>query len=239
MTRPKGSKNREYSDVMIPGTPQGESTPEPQAPATEGTIVVKQSELQRMANEIAESKIAEIRQEQSDMRMMEQNRSKQYGDWSEVGDKGTKKYFAKFKLWRPDTDSPEGLIVDWKHLRFDYDKNSRKHDKDIYKITLLYEDDSRKDVEMPLLVFGMINNEERVEIISTKSKELKMSQGKVRRSGKHKDGATMSKNVQDPGIDSFDTNDWVDLEVRRLDRSMTVKRSSGQIFEVKEGRLNA
>ncbi len=78
-------------------------------PVEDDSVVIKKSELQRMVNEIAEEKIASIRQEQDSMRMMGENRAKKFGDWSEVSEDGKKKYYAHFKLWRPDTDSEWGM----------------------------------------------------------------------------------------------------------------------------------
>ena len=79
--------------------------------------------------------------------------------WEEEGESDDGFQTATLKLWQKDTNSPLGVVVDFKHLRFDYDENSRQHDKDIYEFTVMYDDGTTEKVQMPIIDFGHIDCE--------------------------------------------------------------------------------
>ncbi len=224
-------QKRNYKDLMI--TPDKEEA----EPVAEEKIVLSKAEL----NALMDSKIAALRDENAALKTQNQGLEKQVGigDWKAVEDTRKRKHTATFRMWRPDTDQPFALIVDWKHLRYDYDENSRKHDKDIYKLTLLHEDGTKTHTEMSLSEFATIGDVETVEISEKEDTELVKVHGKIRKAAKGRDGATMSRNVAYPGIDVPDGGEWVDLEERKIESSFLVTRKDGQTFRINGNRLNA
>jgi|TARA_Y100000310_G_scaffold140332_2_gene139709 hypothetical protein len=222
------SEREEYQALKPDVT---ESQPE------ENKITLSKEELAALMDE----KINSLRKENLELKTQNQGLEKQIGigDWAEVEKGKDRTYTATFKMWRPTTDDKWSLVVDWKHLRFDYDEGTRKYDKDIYKVRLLNDNGDYEDVEMTLSVLSNINDTERVEIVGREDKPLSMSQGKVRKSTVTRGGATMSVNYKEPGIDVPEGGEWVDLSVHRTDTIFTMKRKSGQKFKAKGDRLNA
>lgn len=207
------------------------------------TVTVKKEDLFKMVDEIAEKKMEQLRNENAELKRHGVALEKQIGigDWQDVGANKKRSHTATFKLWRSDTDKEFGLIVDWKHLRFEYDENTRQHDKDIYKVTLLHADDSREDVEMPLRAFGAIIDTETVDIMEMDKVQQVAKMGSIKRSPKSRDGYTLSSV---PGISSGDlvrpdTGEWVDQLVTRDKITCTVRRKNGQVFKIDANRLNA
>ena len=207
----------------------------------EENVTLSKSELRRMMESVAEDKISTLKMENAELKQHSLSLEKQVGlgDWQDVDVNKKRSHTAQFKLWRKDTDQVWGLIVDWKHLRFDYDENSRKYDKDIYKVTLMDDQGNKSEVEMTIKELGEINEKETVQIIDMQKKVQVMSMGKVRRSPKTRDGYTLSPGVNLEGLIRPDGGEWVDQSVTRDLITCTVKRKNGQVFEINANRLNS
>jgi len=217
--KPNKNWKEETIRAKLEGTEPPEKSPE--------TISITKEELKQLLKEAKEEASVQAGQNLTQMNV---------GGWEEKkDDKGANKR-AHMKLYQKDTDSPLGLIIDWKHLRFDYDEKSRDYDKDIYKITVLY-DDSTEEVEMSLLDFIKINNYETVEIIETKRKKLIKKEGQVRRTGRNKEGYAMSPHPMG-GTDHVIMGDFTDMIVERIEETHIIKRPDGRTLEIPNGRLN-
>jgi hypothetical protein len=195
----------------------------------EPTVSLTKDELQQIIKEA---------KEEATIKAGENLTQLQVGEWSERDDSQKVNKTARMKLYQKDSDSPLGLIIDWKHLRFDYDETTRQHDRDIYKLTVLYEDDVTEDVEMPLLDFARINNFETVELIDSDRKVLVKKEGKVRKAGRNREGYVMGSHPSG-GTDHIMLGDWIDVEVERIDETHTIRRPNGDTLKVHNNRLNA
>jgi hypothetical protein len=204
------------------------------------TITVKKEELMKMVEEIAESKVQKLREENQELQKhsLSLEKAAGIGTWQNLGDVKERTHTGRFKLWRANTDEAWKMIVDWKHLRFDYDEISRNHDKDIYKVTLMDEAGMKTDSELSLPDFAKILDHEIVDIIKMDKQQQVMKLGSVRRSSK-KEGYSLS-----PGINldlklNNEANPWVDDIVTRDNIICTVRRKNGLQFQINADRLNA
>ncbi len=115
------------------------------------------------------------------------------GMWTPKKPSKPKDLTATLKRYRDDSDSPEGLIIDWKFFKNEYDENTRKYDKPMYKLTIWYPkgqnpSTSKKEVIMPLEQFAAITNRITVKILKQDKEEFELVQGFVRMKEKTKDG---------------------------------------------------
>ena len=212
----------------------------PPVPA-EDTVTIKKDDLFKMVNEIAEKKMGQVLLENEELKRHGSALEKQVGlgDWVDVGPNKKRSHTATFRLWRENTEQEFGLIVDWKHLRFDYDEKSRDYDKDIYKITLLMPDDTRRDAELPLKDFGDIKDIETVQIIEMDKVQQVAKIGTIRKSPQTRDGYKLSPGVGLEGLLIPASNEWVDQLVTREKITCSVRRKNGQVFSVDSSRLNS
>lgn len=161
------------------------------------------------------------------------------GEWKEVErGKGANKT-AKLRLYQEDSESPFGVIVRADYHKTVWDEETHKHDKMLYKVEVLYEDGSKKSLEMDAIEYSKINVTEDVELIKNDRKEMRMSSGKIGRPMRDKDGYPIYKmNAGGYGA-ARDVIGEVDLEVIRYDETFTVRRPNGQEFEIHSKYLNA
>lgn len=158
------------------------------------------------------------------------------GGWKEY--KGEKKqiHTATIRKYRKDSDSPWALIVDWKHHKWDIDELTRRRDKDIYKLKLLYFEDGEdqgkeEEIEMPLFDFANIEDYEEVRILDADKKVFVQVQGHTQKS------ATDRSGYMTPGIK---TGEEVELRVTREEYKCKIEVvSNGYIIEdYSQERLN-
>ena len=145
---------------------------------------------------------------------------------------------ARIKLYQKDTNAPKGLIVDYKHLKWDYDENTRQHDKDIYELTVLYEDEKTEKVQMSILDFSHISLSEKVEIVESNEKVLAKVYGKVRKTVQNREGYSMSPHSTGGDVNRLVGDAWVDEKVTMVTTKCIVKRPNGQLVEINNSRLN-
>ena len=148
---------------------------------------------------------------------------------------------ATLKVFQETSDSEKALIVDWKHDRFVMKDVPASDgglisviDKDIYKIKLLYADNSEKWVELPLPTFARITETIKVEILSKEKTELYQNQGQVAKTYKDKEGYRLAKGGQ-----VVKTDEIVDLIVKMNKVVCTVKLPDGRKLKIPAERLNA
>jgi len=159
--------------------------------------------------------------------------------WTEEDEKNSRFPTATLKLYQKDTNSPKGLVVDFKHLKYDYDENTRKYDKDMYELTVLYDDKNVEKVVIPLVDFSHINDIERVEIIETEEKRMSKVYGKIRRPSKNREGYTMSDYPGSGLIEKHPSEGWVDEKVTMVDTTCKIRRPNGDILTIKNEKLNS
>ncbi len=144
---------------------------------------------------------------------------------------------AKLKIFREDGLSEAGLVIDWKYKNMEFNEETRRHDKPIYRITVQYDDGKKKEYDIELVRFAQINEYETVEIIKQDVQEQVMVSGKGQRSftkGGYNYSAPGYFGVkQQAGGESFD------LEVHRKEVNCVVKRANGNTLTLHVGRLNA
>lgn len=158
-------------------------------------------------------------------------------EWREVKEqKGVKT--ARMRLYREDTNSEFGLVLNKKFLRYDFNEETRRKDLSIYEILLKYPDGEKK-IEMPLKEYIGINDFETVQIIDTESKKLVKSVGKIKRALRDEKGYTRSAFPGTGGsVDRPLFGDYVDEEVERIESFHTIKRPNGETLLVHNDQLN-
>ena len=152
-------------------------------------------------------------------------------EWQEYKLPAKRKHTATIKLWQKDYNSPKGLVVDWHRLKFEIDPVSHK-EVEIFEVTVMYDDDTKETVEMPIGQFVKFNEVETVEIESIKEHKMQMKQGETRVSVVKTDDTGMSTTMDNK------TNSKVPLLVITNKPIATVKRDNGKTFEIPCDRLN-
>lgn len=131
-----------------------------------------------------------------------------------------------------------GIIIDWRFYKKIFNEETRKVDKPVYKIIVLYDNGDKKEYEIEWGQFAAITDLETVEIINEDKKVLAMSQGTVNKAfmdsegyvwGNHPDGQVKVKG---------EITTKVPLIVKRHEIICTVKRENGQVFTLNADRLN-
>jgi len=208
-------------------TPKEE--PKKQAPKKEektDTITISKEELERLIDSRlkAEDKAAVPRQSEE-------------GVWQPVTPGSLPSKTCTFRYYRNDSGDRQGIIIDAKHHKWDFDERSREYNLDVYLLTILYDDGTTQDVEMPLERLINYVDTETCEIVDEKRQTLKKITGKVVRPGKTKGGYVLSKGGGSLNMDSYkrnQTGEWTELSEVRDDYTFTVKRPNGQIFTTKK-----
>ncbi|MBU1621834.1 MAG: hypothetical protein KKF27_21585 [Gammaproteobacteria bacterium] len=196
-------------------------------------IKMTKTQLQELIDERLKVKDEEIAR----MKKEKQSLSLSGESWEEIDPMQKRKKFADMKLYRETSDDELGLIINWKHLKDEWNEKVRDYDQ-IYKITCIYPDGSTKEFEMPYLKFGTIHDVEKVEIIEEDVKKLRKVYGKVRKAYRDKSGYTYSKPFNELDVEDKPGSDWVDLEEIRDHVMVTIKRANGQEIRLEGSKLN-
>lgn len=231
--RPKKDKK---DDLMIDAAPQDAGNTDV-INSSEEKMEITKSELE----EIIEIKMEKLKEEN---KLLKDNRNKLHkevglGEWREDDVKKPRKKFGYLKLYRLNSDEPYGLVISWKQHKTEKDNSGHIKDQ-IYKITCLYEDDTTKELKVPLLELSTNADRERVEIIEEDRKKISRSMGKVRKSTVDKAGYTRSM-MGNCGLDIDNTESdrgYVDLMEYKDKVELTIKRANGQTLKMPEKYLN-
>ena len=204
----------------------------PPPPAGGGLVTMSKQELQDLIDSRVKMATKPL-QEQNDV-LAKQTQ----GGWKEFVPPKDRNKTARMRLWRKDTDQEFGVIIDWKHLKFDYDEATRKYDKDIYKINILKADGTHEEHEIPLIEFSKMNDFETVEILKSDKKTMIKSHGDVYVSGVDKNGYTMAANL-DRTISGFRTSTKVPMNEMTTTCECLIRRPNGQELTISNTRLNS
>jgi len=185
------------------------------------TLVIKRSELEAMFNQMMEDRKAQEQVTGS---------SDELNTWRKKKDEGPMIRTAKMRRYQKDSDSPIGLVVGFKHHKWDRDERTLEMNKDIYKLTVMYED-SQEDIELPYGELAKMENFETVKIMKLDKEEKEMIQGYVNR--------PQTKNGYVMRGERYPANgEMVPLKVMSADYTAHIVRENGQKLTIDARFLN-
>jgi hypothetical protein len=147
------------------------------------------------------------------------------------------KHTATLRKWRKDSDSPWGFLVKAQHHKFEYDEDTRRHDKDMYKFTFRFEDGKEEDVLLPYLELTKMNDTETVRILEMPKKQFVKNQGTTVTSFFHKTDEAFLE--LDPLNQFRGRKVPVEVKMDMYPEGATVELSDGKIINVPVSCLNA
>ncbi len=154
-------------------------------------------------------------------------------EWSAVKEEEKRAHKATLRKFRATTNDEWEYVVDLRHIKFDFNPETRRYNLDIYEVTLLKVNadgsPSSRKLEMPIDQFLKIQDFEEVKIIKTVETPQQLIQGKTLRSIVDDDGYTI------PGKK---TSEVVPLIVKRKEYKCTVELPSGRQLDINANRLN-
>lgn len=153
--------------------------------------------------------------------------------FTEAKPKEKAKPVATLRKWRKDSDSEYGLMVNAAHHKWEYDEDTRKHDKDMYKFTFLMPNGKEEEAILPYLELTKMNDVEIVRILEMEKKEYEQNQGYTRTKFVDKDKAIIEKDGH--------AGERVEVIVKMdgYPNGATVQLESGRVINVPVSALNA
>jgi hypothetical protein len=196
----------------------------------EETITMTKSKFREMMMEAQE----ETKKEQKQYKRIAPNQ------WEEAKDeKPIKK--ATFRVYQNE-EGKKGIIISLKRapyakfIAYQQNKDIPPEKRDLYEVTVLYEDGEQIH-EMALHDVSLITEFETVDIIETKARKMIQRLGKIRKAQKNSEGYTMSAGI-DSDTDNIKLGEWVDEQITRMEETHTIRRPNGQIMEISNDKLN-
>ena len=189
-------------------------------PKTEDTITLTKTSLKQMMEEIRT-------EERAKTQKIKDN------DWQEFKAPAKRKFTCTMKVYRKDSESEPGLIVDWKRIRTERDPETKKLTYDIYKLTIRYDDGHEDTIEIPVHEFNSFQETETCEIVKMEERKLQMKQGETRASKVSRDDTGNEMILGDEK-----TSDSIPLIVVKDSPILTIKRPNGQTMEIGIDRIN-
>jgi hypothetical protein len=153
-------------------------------------------------------------------------------EWKEYKPGPKRRYTCTIKVYRQDSESEPGLIVDWKRFKTDRNPETKKLDYDIYNVTIRYDSGKEEIIQIPVIEFNGFQEVEVCEIIEVREKKLQKSYGRVRVSKKVMD------DLGNEIIMDEKTEGSVDQVVVKDDPTFIIKRPNGKTMEIKADRVN-
>jgi hypothetical protein len=195
---------------------------------------VTKAELEKIIDERVKEYKEEAKKLYENVEGLEE--AQQLGKWLKSKKPVKENPVAKLRVYREDGLSQPGLIIDWKFKKNEFDEETRKYNIPIYQITVLYDDDSKKTYDIPLISMAEIKEYEEVEIIKQKVEEQEMIVGTGRKAFT-KDGYVFSSI---PGLDLKPQmpGEAFNYTVTRKDAEVTIKRPNGRTLTLHVSRLN-
>jgi len=227
----KGEERTEYSQLKELYEAQGEEQPK----NDDNTIIkLTKADLRALVTELTNEQLKEFQNEKGGLER------KIFGNkWLEWTPEVQQNKTATFRLYQEDSEKEVGLIVDRWFFKNVFNEETRKTDKPIYKITLLYADGKTAEAEISLEELAKIENWEKVEVIEWNRKKVFKDFGEVLVTKQDKDGTYLySHPTGSSSMIAQKTAESVPLRVFRDVGTCKCKRQSGQIFEVSIDRLN-
>ena len=154
-------------------------------------------------------------------------------EWQEFKAPAKRKHTCTMKVYRKDSESEPGIIVDWKRIRTERDPETKKMTYHIYKLTIRYDDGHEDTVEIPVHEFNSFQETETCEIIKIEERKLQKKQGETRASKISRDDTGNEMILGDEK-----TSDSVPLIVVKDSPILTIKRPNGQVMEIGIDRIN-
>jgi len=185
------------------------------------TLVIKRSELDAMFKQMTEER---------DAARQITGGEDELNTWKKKKDEGPIIRTARMRRYQKDSDSPVGLIVGFKHHKWDRDERTLEMNKDIYKLTVMYED-RQEEVELPYGELAKMENFETVKIMKLDKEDKEMIQGYVNRP-QTRNGYTM-RGERYPA-----NGELVPLTVTSADYTAHIVRENGQKLTIDAKYLN-
>uniref|UniRef100_A0A6M3LQB7 Uncharacterized protein n=1 Tax=viral metagenome TaxID=1070528 RepID=A0A6M3LQB7_9ZZZZ len=179
--------------------------------APDDKIVLKRSELQDMLKQMIEER--EANQPKADEVPL--------NTWVSEGKKKDMQRTARLRLYQKDSDSPIGIVTGFKHHKWGQNPRTLEMNVDIYKVSLVYDDGTQEEIEMPYEEFSKMELKEEVKILKIDVAEKVMTQGYVNK--------PQQKNGYIVYGDRYPrTGERIPLEVKSADYTAHIERPNGQ-----------
>jgi len=218
----------EYSALL---KQQKESAPDEESPEFD------KEALDSIIKEHVDAAVARMKEENESLKTEKRNLEKEVGlgDWKKHEAAKRENKTATLKVYAEDSNQDPGLVIDYKFIKNDFDENTRRYDKPLYRIDCLLADGSIRQHDVILTDLAQIAERETIEIVEMKTEEQVKSSGKIKVPAR-KNGYIMSKmgDVKDMGTESV-----VEALVFRTTGTAVCKRASGQKFEIDINKLNS
>ena len=159
--------------------------------------------------------------------------------WAEYESPIARNKIATLKVYRKDADAPAGVIIKLVTFKNNaFDEETRKRDKLIYTLTIMYDNNEIEDLKMDAREFAEMKEIEEVEIIGEDSRTLKKVDGYVRKPNMDKDKFPKRVLSGGSGYGMNIGSQKVSLNIFMVKSTVTVKRSSGQEITLESDYLN-
>ena len=159
--------------------------------------------------------------------------------WKDYESPVDKNKTATVKIYKEDEEQAPGVIIEAKVFKNNaFNEETRKNDKLLYTITVLDEKGDTKDYKIDAEDLSKIKEIEKVEIIKEKSRTLRKVQDYVVSASKDKDGFPKRMLGGGTGYGTSIGEGKVPLEVFMVKSTVTIRRISGQEFEMDSDNLN-
>jgi len=159
--------------------------------------------------------------------------------WKDYESPVDKNKTATVKIYKEDEEQAPGVIIEAKVFKNNaFNEETRKNDKLLYTITVLDEKGDTKDYKIDAEDLSKIKEIEKVEIIKEKSRTLRKVQDYVVSASRDKDGFPKRMLGGGTGYGTSIGEGKVPLEVFMVKSTVTIRRISGQEFEMDSDNLN-
>jgi len=210
-------------------------TAAPKENTSSETVTVSKTEL----NDIIQKGILAAMGEYKDKMDKFSNTSDvaRFGEWQKSKEEKRGNPTARLKIYREDGVSEGGVLLDWKFNKFGKNEETGKADLLIYRIKVLYDDDSIKEFDVDWNKVMTTEEFEIVEIIKQDIEEQEMIKGQ----GEYPHSKN-GYNYSNPGLfgtKAQSSDGTFDYVVKRKTVVCTVKRPNGKTLTLDSSRLNS
>jgi len=213
MNEAKSVPEKSIGEALGIGDPKG---------APDDQIVIKRAELEGMMKKM-------LADQKEELQVM--GPEDQLNVWKPKKTEGPPIRYAFMKKYRKDSESPLGMITEFKHHRWDQDERTREMNKDIYKMTVLYDNGEEETTEISLMEFSKLTEYEKVKIIKMDKEEKELVSGYVHKPRVKNGYAMRGTNYPADGVK-------VPMTVTTAEYTATIVRENGQKLVLPEKYLN-
>lgn len=134
-------------------------------------------------------------------------------------------YTCRIAVWQKDSDSPLGVVTDLKTIRRDMDPETKKHNVDILRATITYDDGKTEQFEYAIgKHYEIFTMSEIVEIVEEKRDKMKQDKGAIYKTKSKMEGGILTR------FEGERTNEQVPLRERFLVPTYVVRRRDGHEY---------